>query len=79
MADIFQGRGVGTAAGIVNALGTAGAALFNLAVGPMLDSVGYVTVFLIAAFLHPTAALVLELTCLRRLRAEKRALREASA
>jgi ACS family hexuronate transporter-like MFS transporter len=59
IASIFDRRSMGTAVGVVNAIGTGGAALFNLAVGPMVDSVGYTAVFTALAFLHPIASIIL--------------------
>lgn len=59
IASIFDRGSMGTAVGVVNAIGTAGAAMFNLAVGPMVDSVGYVAVFTALGFLHPIAAVIL--------------------
>lgn len=56
--ELFPRRAVGTAVGLVNCVGTAGAALFNLAAGPVIDAYGYAPVFFACAALHPLAAAV---------------------
>lgn len=61
VADLFRGAAVGTAIGLMNAIGTLGAAIFNAFVGVLLDSLGgYLTIFLILATLHPIAAVILQ-------------------
>ena len=60
MTDLFPKNSVGTAVGIVNCVGTGGAALFNLAAGPVIDNWGYMPVFLALACLHPIAAIVVQ-------------------
>ncbi len=60
MTDLFPKHSVGTAVGLVNAVGTAGAALFNAAAGPVIDHYGYTPVFLTLACVHPAAALIVQ-------------------
>jgi ACS family hexuronate transporter-like MFS transporter len=59
--DLFRNKGVGVAAGLVNAFGTVGAAVFTSYIGVTLDTLGYGPVFLALACLHPLAAVVLQL------------------
>jgi ACS family hexuronate transporter-like MFS transporter len=59
--DLFRGKGVGVAVGLVNASGTIGASIFTNYVGVTLDTLGYVPVFVALACLHPLAACVLQL------------------
>lgn len=56
---LFEKRTVATAAGVLNAIGTAGAAIFNLFAGNIVEQFGYTVIFSIAACLHPTAAVLL--------------------
>jgi ACS family hexuronate transporter-like MFS transporter len=57
-ADLFPKRMVGTAYGMAGMCGILGAALFTPFVGHTLSYLGYVTIFTIVGFLHPTAALL---------------------
>jgi MFS transporter, ACS family, hexuronate transporter len=61
--DLFRGKGMATAVGVVNAVGTVGATLFTQYVGHTLDKglLGYGIVFLVLACLHPIAAIILQL------------------
>jgi ACS family hexuronate transporter-like MFS transporter len=65
-AALFPRRAVGTAVGVLNAVGTVGAALFNFAVGPAVETYGYTPVFVVGALLHPLAATILFLAYRRR-------------
>lgn len=56
--NLFPRSAVGVAVGLINCVGTVGAALFNLAAGPVIESHGYVPVFFACACLHPVAALI---------------------
>jgi len=58
IADLFPRAEVGTAVGLVNCVGTAGAALFNFAAGPVIDAWGYTPIFLMCAAMHPAAAAI---------------------
>ena len=68
MADLFPKRQVGTAVGLINCVGTTGAALFNMAAGPIIDLHGYIPVFVGLALVHPAAAVLLQLFYRDRLR-----------
>jgi ACS family hexuronate transporter-like MFS transporter len=59
--DLFRGRGVGVAVGLMSMFGTIGASVFTNYVGRTLDDVGYVPVFILLACMHPVAALVLQI------------------
>jgi ACS family hexuronate transporter-like MFS transporter len=59
--DLFRGRGVGVAVGLMSMCGTIGASLFTTYVGRTLDDVGYVPVFLVLACMHPLAAVILQI------------------
>lgn len=59
VASLFPKQSVGTAVGVLNAIGTVGAAAFNSVVGSAVGTLGYGAVFVIAAVLHPAAAAVL--------------------
>ena len=76
MTDLFPKHAVGTAVGLVNAVGTVGAALFNAAAGPVIDRYGYTPVFLTLACVHPAAALIVQY-CYRRQMARRGALEPA--
>lgn len=52
-ADIFPSNVVGSVAGLMGAIGSFGALLFNLLVGILVTSFGYGPVFIIAGMLHP--------------------------
>ncbi len=66
-ADIFPSRVVGSVAGLMGAVGSFGAMLFNLLVGWMLTEYGsYSPVFVIAGLLHPLSFLLL-LAIVRRI------------
>jgi ACS family hexuronate transporter-like MFS transporter len=69
--DLFRstGGGMATAVGVVNALGTAGAAISQPYIGMALDSVGYLPVFFALACIHPIAAVLLQLFYRPQLRA----------
>lgn len=58
IANLVPKNMVGSAVGVVNSVGTAGAALFNLAAGPIIDANGYTPVFIACAVMHPLAALI---------------------
>ena len=59
----FFGKGtIATAVGLMNAVGTSGAALFSLFTGPIVEQFGYGPIFAIGACLHPAAALILFLS-----------------
>lgn len=62
MAETFPRSALGTMMGITGSFGAAGALLFNSQIGGIVDRFGYVPVFVIAAMLHPLAALVIYLT-----------------
>lgn len=59
IADIFPKLMVGSVVGLVNCVGTIGAALFNAGVGPFIEVWGYVPVFIACALLHPVALIVM--------------------
>lgn len=61
VATLFDRSSVATAAGVLNALGTVGAAVFNFFAGSIVQEYGYGAIFAIVAFLHPLAAVVLYL------------------
>ena len=61
MADLFPKPAVGTALGLMSCVGTGGAALFNLAAGPVIVRLGYAPIFILMACLHPAAAIVLQI------------------
>jgi ACS family hexuronate transporter-like MFS transporter len=63
----FFGKGaIATAAGVMNAVGTAGAAAFSLFTGAIVERFGYAAIFTIGACLHPAAALVLHIAYRQR-------------
>jgi ACS family hexuronate transporter-like MFS transporter len=51
--DIFPSSIVGSVAGLMGAIGSFGALLFNLLVGILITNYGYSPVFIIAGLLHP--------------------------
>ena len=75
VATLFDKSSVATAAGVLNALGTVGAAVFNFFAGTIVQEYGYGAIFAIAAFLHPAAAVLLYFFYWRR---TPRAERDAS-
>lgn len=72
--DLFRNKGVGVAVGLVNACGTVGASAFTSYVGITLDHYGYVPVFLALAFMHPAAAVILQVGYGKRVKEEARVL-----
>lgn len=58
VADLVPRNAVATGVGLLSALGGGTAVLFNLAVGPLVESTGYIPLFLAGACLHPIAAWV---------------------
>jgi ACS family hexuronate transporter-like MFS transporter len=58
-ADLFPASVVGSVGGLLGSAGSFGAMLFNLAVGKVVDDLGYGPAFLIAGVLHPLAFLVI--------------------
>lgn len=58
-AQLFARTQVGTAVGILSAIGTVGAALFNFAVGPAIEAWGYAVVLIACGMLQPLGALAL--------------------
>jgi len=51
--DIFPSSVVGSVSGLMGAIGSFGALLFNLLVGILVTSYGYTPVFIIAGLMHP--------------------------
>lgn len=66
LTSLFDKSTVATAAGVLNALGTVGAAIFNFFAGTIVQEFGYVTIFAMATFLHPIAAILLYFFYCRR-------------
>jgi MFS transporter, ACS family, hexuronate transporter len=66
VATLFDKSSVATAAGVLNALGTVGAAIFSFFAGTIVEEFGYGTIFTISAFLHPVAAILLYFFYCRR-------------
>jgi len=65
-ADIFPSAVVGSVAGLMGALGSFGAMLFDLLVGSILTYThSYSSVFLLAGFFHPLSFLIIVLTIRR--------------
>lgn len=59
----FFGKGtIATAVGLMNAIGTGGAAIFSLFTGPVVEQFGYGPIFAVGTCLHPAAALILFLS-----------------
>ncbi|MBZ5611239.1 MAG: MFS transporter [Acidobacteriia bacterium] len=64
--DLFAPRSVGSVAGLLGAVGSFGAMLFNLMVGMLLAQFhGYGVVFAIAGLLHPVSLLIVLMTTRR--------------
>ena len=59
MTDLVPRRMVGTAVAIMSAFGAGTGALFNLVAGPLIENLGYTTIFVAGALLHPLAAVLL--------------------
>ncbi|MCW8311129.1 MFS transporter [Sphingobacterium thalpophilum] len=59
IAEAFPVANVASVLGIAGGFGALGAVLFNYFVGQMLGSVGAGTLFIVMAFMHPLAALIL--------------------
>lgn len=60
IAGLFPKRLVGSAIGIVNCVGTVGAAGANLAAGSVIQTYGYAPVFVALAFTFPLAAIAVQ-------------------
>lgn len=78
-ADMFRAGSVGSAAGLMGAVGSFGAMLFNLLVGLLLSRFhGYGPVFAISGVLHPLAFVVLIATVprIRKLDSQKQMIEE---
>ena len=54
LTSLFDKSAVATAAGVLNALGTVGAAIFNFFAGTIVQEFGYGTIFAMAAFRIPS-------------------------
>lgn len=65
-ADIFPSSVVGSVAGLMGAIGSFGALLFNLLVGILVTKYGYSPVFIIAGMMHPLS-FVLALLIIRKI------------
>ncbi|HUX56925.1 MAG TPA: MFS transporter [Bacteroidales bacterium] len=65
-ADIFPSSVVGSVAGLMGAIGSFGALLFNLLVGILVTNYGYSPVFIIAGMMHPLS-FVLVLLIIRKI------------
>ena len=65
-ADIFPSSSVGSVAGLMGAVGSFGALLFNLLVGILVTNYGYSPVFIIAGMMHPLS-FVLALLVIRKI------------
>lgn len=59
IAEAFPVKNVASVLGIAGGFGALGAVLFNYFVGQMMGSVGAGTIFIVMAFMHPIAVLVL--------------------
>jgi ACS family hexuronate transporter-like MFS transporter len=59
MSDLVPARMVGTTVAVMSAIGASAGALFNLAAGPLVESLGYSALLTVGALLHPTAAFIL--------------------
>ncbi len=64
--DIFPSYVVGSVSGLMGAIGSFGAILFNLLVGILVTSFGYSPVFIIAGILHPLS-FILVLLIIRKI------------
>lgn len=62
LAAFFEKGMVGTAAGVLNALGAAGAAALSPLIGEVVERFGYTPIFLFGACLHPLATLLLHVS-----------------
>lgn len=65
-ADIFPSSVVGSVAGLMGAVGSFGALLFNLLVGILVTNYGYSPVFIIAGMMHPLS-FILALLIIRKI------------
>lgn len=65
-ADIFPSSVVGSVAGLMGAVGSFGALLFNLLVGILVTNYGYSPVFIIAGMMHPLS-FILALLVIKRI------------
>ena len=65
VADTFPAANVGSVWGIAGAFGAAGAMLFNVYVGRLMETYGAGRIFAAMAVLHPIAAVVLWITVRR--------------
>lgn len=61
VSELFP-RGAGSVTGIIGAFGAAGGLIMNVISGPMIERVGYTSVFVCLAFLHPIGVLILKRT-----------------
>lgn len=59
MSDLVPRHVVGTAVALMSALGAATGAIFNLCVGPLIETMGYATLLTLCSLLHPVAAGIL--------------------
>lgn len=59
ISDLVPRRMVGTAVAIMSAFGAAMAGGFNLVAGPLIEGIGYHTLFVLCSLLHPISAAVL--------------------
>ena len=59
IAEAFPVKNVASVLGIAGGFGALGAVLFNYFVGQMMGSVGAGTIFIVMAFMHPLAVLIL--------------------
>jgi ACS family hexuronate transporter-like MFS transporter len=65
-ADIFPSSSVGSVAGLMGAVGSFGAILFNLLVGILVTNYGYSPVFILAGMMHPLS-FILALLVIRKI------------
>lgn len=63
--DIFPSSVVGSVSGLMGAIGSFGALLFNLLVGILVTSYGYTPVFIIAGLMHPLSFILVLLVIKR--------------
>jgi ACS family hexuronate transporter-like MFS transporter len=59
VSDLVPRQLIGTSISVISAVGAAAGGLVSLAAGPLIESVGYSTLLVVGALLHPTAAVVL--------------------
>jgi ACS family hexuronate transporter-like MFS transporter len=64
LADLFPRNMNASAFGVIGAFGATTGLIMNFAAGPVIERMGYATVFMSIAFLHPIAAWVLRRTIL---------------